>query len=190
MRYMTRMLHNTAMLGFQLQPSIYLSIYQAMGDAPRDLVSLDFLEGNVFPLHRLRLALALDPARQADGRHVSLLKMQGIDLADEAEEIDAEVDEITRKSLATIALCDLATSETQQVQPEIGACLTRDASRAHRSSPPARATRIKGVHMQEDYFGVFPLTRSDTRMEPSNLLMPASAGGPPRPSHWPAPRSK
>ena len=52
MRYMTRMLHNTAMLGFQLQPSIYLSIYQAMGDAPRDLVSLDLLEGNVLPLHR------------------------------------------------------------------------------------------------------------------------------------------
>ena len=179
------------MRGSQLQP---IHIDQAMGDAPRDLVSLDLLEENsMLPLHRLRLELALDPPLQADGRHVLLLKMQGIDLADEADEIDAEVDEITRKKTACsaiIAPCDLAISETQQTRQEIGARPTRDARRAHRSSPPVRATRIKGVHMQEDYFGVLPLTRSDTRMEPSNLLLPAAAGGPPRPSHWPAPRSK
>ena len=168
-----------------------------MGDAPRDLVSLDLLEGNnMLPLHRLRLELALDPPLQADGRHVLLLKMQGIDLADEADEIDAEVDEITRKKMACSAIIapyDLAISETQHCQmsqQEIGTRPTRDAGRPHRSSPPVRATRIKGAHMQEDYFGVLPLTRSDTRMEPSNLLLPAAAGGPPRPSHWPAPRSK
>ena len=178
------------MLGSQLQP---ISIDQAMGDAPRDLVSLDLLEGNsVLPLHRLRLELALDPPLQADGRHVSLLKMQGIDLADEADEIDAEVDEITRKKTAcsaSIAPCDLAGFDTmvqrpRQMQQEISARRTREACRIHVSSPLVRATRIKGVHMQEDYFGVLTLTRSDTRMEPSNLLLPAAAGGPPRPKHW------
>ena len=38
------------------------------------------------------------------------------------------------------------------------------------------------MHVQEDHF---PLTRSDTRMEPSSLLLPAEARRPPRPGHWP-----
>jgi hypothetical protein len=109
--------------------------------APRDLVSLDLLlEGKVLPLHRNHVVLALDPALQADGSHVSLLKMQGIDLADEADEIYAEVDEITRKRMACHAIIaprDLACP--QQVQMETGPRLTRDAGRAHHSSPPASA---------------------------------------------------
>ena len=175
---------------------------QAMSNAPhdlvssRDLVSSDLLDGRMLPLrdremlplHRIRLALALGPAPR-DWRHVSQLKEGGINLAGQVDEIDDEVDEITCKSTTCPAIfepCDLAISQAQLVRPDISTRLTCDASRTNRSSPSSKVTRIKGVNMHEDYFGVHHLTR----MEPSNLLLPSEAGGPPRPSHWPAPRPK
>ena len=130
--------------------------------APRDLVSLDLLlEGKVLPLHRNHVVLALDSALQADGSHVSLLKMQGIDLADEADEIYAEVDEITRKKMschAIIAPCDLACP--QQVQMETGPRLTRDAGRAHHSTPPASAPATGLLHGASDEPRTIPRWRT------------------------------
>jgi hypothetical protein len=104
-----------------------LHVDQAMGDAFRDLVSLDFLEVNEMTRIKMRCSTINAP-------------------------------------------CDLTTAEIQQVQSEIGA------------SPPVRVTCNHGMHVQEDHF---LLTRSDTRMEPSSLLLPAEARRPPRPSHWP-----